>query len=283
LASIDEFLEWIRCPVCGGSLARVDSSLLCEQGHTANIAKQGYITLLGPRGGTHTADSREMLAARFRVLAAGLFEPISSALTETVSAAPLDAVAGPIIDLGTGTAHHLERTLEDLPDRLGLGLDNSKQAARTAARCHPRSAGAVVDIWEQLPLADESVAVVTDVFAPRNGSEIARVLAPGGIAITVTPGPGHLGELIERFGMISVDPDKDERLGRQMEPVGPTSESRQVEWSMDLFPGEVADLVAMGPSAGRLEGEELQAMLEGLPEKTTVTGSVNLTVWIAEE
>jgi SAM-dependent methyltransferase len=224
-----------------------------------------------------------MLAARFRVLAAGLFEPISSALTETVSAAPLEAVAGPIIDLGTGTAHHLERTLEDLPDRLGLGLDNSKQAARTAARCHPRSAGAVVDIWEQLPLADESVAVVTDVFAPRNGSEIARVLAPGGIAITVTPGPGHLGELIERFGMISVDPDKDERLGRQMEPVGPTSESRQVEWSMDLFPGEVADLVAMGPSAGRLEGEELQAMLEGLPEKTTVTGSVNLTVWIAEE
>jgi 23S rRNA (guanine745-N1)-methyltransferase len=283
LASIDEFLEWIRCPVCGGSLARVDSSLLCEQGHTANIAKQGYVTLLGPRGGTHTADSREMLAARFRVLAAGLFEPISSALTETVSAAPLDAVAGPIIDLGTGTAHHLERTLEDLPDRLGLGLDNSKQAARTAARCHPRSAGAVVDIWEQLPLADGSVAVVTDVFAPRNGSEIARVLAPGGIAITVTPGPGHLGELIERFGMISVDPDKDERLGKQMEPVGPTSESRQVEWSMDLFPGEIADLVAMGPSAGRLEGEELQAMLEGLPEKTTVTGSVNLTVWIAEE
>ena len=283
MASIDEFLEWIRCPVCGGSLARVDSSLLCEQGHTANIAKQGYVTLLGPRGGTHTADSREMLAARFRVLAAGLFEPISSALTETVSAAPLDAVAGPIIDLGTGTAHHLERTLEDLPDRLGLGLDNSKQAARTAARCHPRSAGAVVDIWEQLPLADGSVAVVTDVFAPRNGSEIARVLAPGGIAITVTPGPGHLGELIERFGMISVDPDKDERLGKQMEPVGPTSESRQVEWSMDLFPGEIADLVAMGPSAGRLEGEELQAMLEGLPEKTTVTGSVNLTVWIAEE
>ncbi len=283
MASIDEFLEWIRCPVCGGSLARVDSSLLCEQGHTANIAKQGYVTLLGPRGGTHTADSREMLAARFRVLAAGLFEPISSALTETVSAAPLEAVAGPIIDLGTGTAHHLERTLEDLPDRLGLGLDNSKQAARTAARCHPRSAGAVVDIWEQLPLADGSVAVVTDVFAPRNGSEIARVLAPGGIAITVTPGPGHLGELIERFGMISVDPDKDERLGKQMEPVGPTSGSRQVEWSMDLFPGEIADLVAMGPSAGRLEGEELQAMLEGLPEKTTVTGSVNLTVWIAEE
>lgn len=283
MASIDEFLEWIRCPVCGGSLARVDSSLLCEQGHTANIAKQGYITLLGPRGGTHTADSREMLAARFRVLAAGLFEPISSALTETVSAAPLDAVAGPIIDLGTGTAHHLERTLEDLPDRLGIGLDNSKQAARTAARCHPRSAGAVVDIWEQLPLADGSVAVVTDVFAPRNGSEIARVLAPGGIAITVTPGPGHLGELIERFGMISVDPDKDERLGKQMEPVGPALRSDRVEWKMDLFRSEVADVVAMGPSSGRLDREDLEERMAALRERTPVTGSVDLTVWISTE
>jgi SAM-dependent methyltransferase len=283
LASLDEFLEWIRCPVCGGNLARVDSSLLCEQGHTANVAKQGYVTLLGPKGGTHTADSKEMLAARYRVLAAGPFEPLGIALSKAISSVPIEKVQGPVVDIGTGTGQHLERALEDLPERLGLGFDNSKFAARMAARCHPRAAGAVVDVWEQLPLVDGSVAVVTDVFAPRNGEEIARVLGPGGVAITVTPGPGHLGELIERFGMISVDSEKERRLEEAMAPVGPALRSDRVEWKMDLFRSEVADVVAMGPSSGRLDREDLEERMAALPERTPVTGSVDLTVWISTE
>lgn len=283
MAPIDDFLEWLRCPVCADSLARSANSLVCDAGHTADIARQGYVTLLGPKGGTHTADSKEMLSARFRVLASGPFEPLGVALSGALSSSPVEAVPGPILDIGTGTGQHLERALEDLPERLGLGLDNSKFAARMAARCHPRAAGAVVDVWEQLPLIDGSVAVVCDVFAPRNGEEIARVLAPGGVAVTVTPGSEHLAELIERFGMISVDPDKERRLEEQMAPVGPVLDSERVEWTMELFRHEVADLVAMGPSSGRLGTEELEGELAVLPEKTPVTGSVNLTVWISKE
>lgn len=283
MASIDDFLEALRCPVCAGALVRDETSLVCDQGHTANVAKQGYVSLLGPQGGTHTADSKEMLAARFRVLAAGLFEPLNIALSELVSGISLDRVPGIVVDLGTGTGHHLERTLEDLPDRLGLGLDNSKFAARMAARCHPRAAGAVVDVWEQLPLRDGSVAVVIDVFAPRNGPEIARVLATGGIAITVTPGPGHLEEIRERFGMITVDPEKDSRLAGKMASVGEPLSVREVEWTMQAYPGEVADLVAMGPSSGRLEEAELAAALSDISGQTPVTGSVNLNAWISGE
>ena len=224
-----------------------------------------------------------MLAARYRVLAAGLFVPMSVAISDAISGLSLDSVEGPIIDLGTGTGQHLEKMLEDLPDRLGLGLDNSKFAARGAARCHPRAAGAVVDVWEQLPLIDGSVSLILDVFAPRNGEEIARVLAPGGVAIIVTPGSGHLGELIEHFGMISVDPDKEERLERQMAPVGHVIRAEEIEWTMELYPGEVADVVAMGPSSGRLGEGDLEKELAGLPERTAVTGSVNLSVWFSKE
>lgn len=283
MASIENFLGWLRCPVCAGRLSRDGHSLVCREGHTANIAKQGYVTLLGPRGGTHTADSKEMLSARFRILAAGPFEPLGVALSRAIAAAPVEGIEGPVVDIGTGTGQHLERALEDLPERLGLGLDNSKFAARMAARCHPRAAGAVVDVWEQLPLADGAVAVITDVFAPRNGEEIARVLAPGGVAITVTPGPDHLGELIERFGMISVDPDKEERLERVMAPVGPILRSDRIEWKMDLFRSEVADVVTMGPSSGRIGEKELERELSTLSDKTPVTGSVNLTVWFSGE
>ena len=283
MAPVDDFLEWLRCPVCAGKLSRDDHSLVCQAGHTANIAKQGYVTLLGPKGGTHTADSKEMLAARYRVLAAGPFEPLGIALSKAISSAPIGEVKGPVVDIGTGTGQHLERALEDLPERLGLGFDNSKFAARMAARCHPRAAGAVVDVWEQLPLVDDSVAVITDVFAPRNGEEIARVLGPGGVAVTVTPGPAHLAELIERFGMISVDSDKERRLEEAMAPVGAALRSDRVEWKMDLFRREVADVVTMGPSSGRLDRDDLEERMSALPERTPVTGSVDLTVWISKE
>lgn len=283
MASVDDFLTWLACPVCFGSLARVESSLVCSQGHTANIARQGYVTLLGPLGTTHTADSKEMLAARFRVLGAGLFEPVTIALTEALTEVSRDGIPGPVVDLGVGTGHYLEGALEVLPERMGIGFDNSKFAARMAARCHPRAAGAVVDIWEQLPLKDGTASVVIDVFAPRNGEEISRVLARGGAAIVITPRPAHLQELIERFGMISVDPDKERRLSEQMESVGPLLRSEPVEWAMDLFPGEVADVVAMGPSSGRISQEQLERELDSLSEKTPVTGSVNISVWISAE
>jgi len=83
--------------------------------------------------------------------------------------------------------------------------------------------------------------------------------------------------------MISVDPDKDERLGKQMEPVGPALRSDRDEWKMDLFRSEVADVVAMGPSSGRLDREDLEERMAALRERTPVTGSVDLTVWISTE
>jgi len=46
-----------------------------------------------------------------------------------------------------------------------------------------------------LPFADGAFAAVLNVFSPRDFTEMNRMLAPGGAALVVTPGPTHLTEI----------------------------------------------------------------------------------------
>jgi 23S rRNA (guanine745-N1)-methyltransferase len=165
-----------------------------------------------------------------------------------------------------------------MPERHGLAIDNSKFAARRAARCHPRAAAVVADVWDGLPVSTAAAAVVINVFAPRNGEEIARVLAPGGRLIILTPEPDHLSEIVGPLGMISVDPDKEERLERSIAAVPGSSTESQVRWQMELSRQQVADLVAMGPSAGRMAPDEASQALDSLSYPLGVTGAVRVTV-----
>ena len=54
------------------------------------------------------------------------------------------------------------------------------------------------------------------VFAPRNASEMARILAPGGTLLAVTPTTRHLHELVGPLGLLSVPDDKEDRLDAQL-------------------------------------------------------------------
>ena len=36
----------LRCPVCGGALMPLGTSLRCPQGHSYDMAKEGYVNLL---------------------------------------------------------------------------------------------------------------------------------------------------------------------------------------------------------------------------------------------
>lgn len=273
------------CPHCGGDLRENGGALICSAGHTANIARQGYVSLLGRRSGTHTADSAEMVAARERFFARGHFQPIAEAVVAEVRAA-IGREGSPagdpdrerlLIDLGAGTGYYLAAALASDENLSGLGIDNSKYAARRAARCHPRAGAVVADIWDDLPVRAGAATVVLNVFAPRNGEEISRILAPGGTLVVVTPTERHLNELSGPFEMISIDPEKESRLEESLGHLTGQKQSRLIEWSMDLDRESVADLVGMGPNAGRLEPAGFQAALERLADPTPVTGAVRIT------
>jgi 23S rRNA (guanine745-N1)-methyltransferase len=271
-------VDFLICPHCGGDLRQNGASLICSGGHTSNIARQGYVSLLSKHARTHTADTAPMVDARARFLGAGLYEPIATAIAEAAADPLTDEVEGIVVDLGSGPGYYLERLLETLPQRIGIAVDNSKFAARRAARCHPRAAAVVADIWDEVPLRSGSAALVLNVFAPRNGEEIARILAPGGRLVVVTPGPDHLAELIEPLSMISVDSSKDERLRQTLGSLADELESSSVDWRIDLSRAEAADLVSMGPNAGRLDPVSLDSALDSLGYPMSVTASVTVSI-----
>lgn len=278
--------EWhalLACPHCGAGLTEADGALVCKRGHSFDIARQGYVNLLPGGASAGTADTEQMVAARAAFLARGHFAPLVAALVEAVERVA-SGVSGCILDVGAGTGEHLVAVLERLPNRAGLALDISKHAVRRAARAYPRMGAAVCDAWATLPVRDGVAAAVMSVFSPRNAAEFARVLAPGGALVVVTPTERHLAELIGPLGMLSVDPRKEERLAATLAGHFERESERVVESEMALTRNDARAVAMMGPSAHHVDPVELDRCAAALIEPVTATLSVTVSTWrVAKE
>jgi 23S rRNA (guanine745-N1)-methyltransferase len=247
----------LRCPNCAAPLALEQRSLACAHGHRFDLARQGYVSLLPPRGTSAAGDTAAMVEARSRFLGAGHFAPIADALPRT---------AGVAVEIGAGTAYYLQA----VANGQGIALDASKAALRRVRRF----AAVACDVWREIPLQDGVADLVLDVFAPRNGPEIARVLKPGGTCVVVTPTPQHLAEL--RGLTLAVDPDKAERLHASLAPLR-HAQHRRLDFTMRLGRADLRALIGMGPSAHHVDLDALD-----LPEHREVTGSVAIDTFTSE-
>ncbi|WP_328956789.1 putative RNA methyltransferase [Kitasatospora purpeofusca] len=277
---LQDIEPYLACPHCARPLTLDGRTLRCPGGHSHDLAKQGYVSLLAGDAHTGTGDTADMVAARGDFLAAGHYRPIADALAEAAVAAVADAADGGLVaDLGAGTGHYLAHVLDALPGRPGAALDISKYALRRAARAHPRIGAVVCDAWRPLPLLDASAGLVLNVFAPRNGPEIRRVLRPGGTLLLVSPTARHLRELVATLGLLSVDEEKqrriDEKLGPYLTPAG----RREVEFTMRLSAEDVRTVVGMGPSAWHTDPARLAERLTALPDPVEVTASVTVAAY----
>ena len=262
-------VDLLSCPVCRASLELADRTLWCAAGHSFDLARQGYVTLLGGAGSNFRSDTADMLAARTRFLDSGFFDPILSAVSRQCPP------AATILEVGAGTGHYLAAAVEACGGR-GVGLDLSKTAARQVSRLSDSIGAVVADGWQPFPIADEVIDVALSIFSPRNVSEFARVLRPGGTLVVVSPTPRHLGELVAQVGMIGVDKDKTERIGNSMTGHFVRTERTLVEYQIDLGHSDIADVVLMGPSAFHLTTAQVDEKLAALPDPMTVTASVTV-------
>jgi 23S rRNA (guanine745-N1)-methyltransferase len=276
---------YLCCPLCRADLTLSEptgsaQALGCAEGHRFDVARQGYASLLAGDAHTGTADTAEMVAARADFLAGGEY----AALTDAVADATRHAVpnlAGCLVDAGGGTGHYLAAALDRCPDRVGISCDLSRYAARRAARAHARMGAVVADVWRGVPVRDASAAVVLNVFAPRNPAEFRRALHPEGALVVATPQPDHLGEVVGRLGLVSVDDDKDRRLSRALDERFVLGQSRSVRWTMRLDAAGVRALVAMGPSARHTDylAAGTIAALAPPGEPVQVTGAVTVATY----
>jgi 23S rRNA (guanine745-N1)-methyltransferase len=268
-----DLVSALRCPHCGGALRLTARTARCPQGHAFDLAKQGYLNLLSAGTTGIEGDSAAMVEARLGFLGGDHYAAILDAL---IAQTPGD---GLVVEVGAGTAYYLAGVVDAVPGRSGLALDVSRYAARRAAKVDPRIGSVVCDAWRELPLQDGVAQVLLDVFAPRNAAEMARVLAPGGTLLVVTPNQAHLSELIDVLGLVKVDEEKERRLADTLAGRFDRTDSRSVEAVMRLDHAAVRRLVAMGPSARHTDPENLAVRLAGLAEPVEVTLSVTVSSW----
>jgi 23S rRNA (guanine745-N1)-methyltransferase len=302
---LDDVLRFLVCPYCGGPLTRAGTSLRCPAGHVFDIARQGYVSLLttdrkGPAG-----DAAAMVAARGSFLAAGHFDQVAAALAAEAArpgggqggggegdggegdggagGAGVGGAGGVlgscVVDAGAGTGFYLAAVLGQLPGWAGLALDASKFALRRAARAHPRIGAVACDVWRGLPVADGSAGLLLNVFAPRNGAEFHRILAPGGRLLVITPTPQHLQELTGALGLLTVDGQKQERLSRTLGPGFAPASERQLTSTSPMSHADVLAVVQMGPSAWQADPQQLRSRVAALPDPLPVTVSVTVSAY----
>ena len=191
------------CPLCGGALTRQEHRAVCPQGHSFDVARQGYVHLL-PVNKMHSklpGDSREMVEGRRRFLEAGYYAPFRQELCRLAAAcaSQLGSPAGEgllLCDAGCGEGYYTAGLHEALPQARVCGFDISKLAVKAAAGKYKSVEFGVASSFA-IPLGEASVHLLTDVFSPLAAEEFARVVKPGGFFLYAVPGERHLYGLKE--------------------------------------------------------------------------------------
>ncbi len=184
------------CPVCGESLERLEKAYSCANGHSYDIAAEGYVYLLLPnkKHSKMPGDDKQMVVSRRCFLEAGYYQLFSDALNQ-LALRCLSEANPAVVDAGCGEGYYTGR-LDAFLSAQGVhadlcGFDISKAAVKLAAKKY-RSIQFAVGSMFGIPVQTSSSNLLTNVFAPIVPEEFERVVKPGGAMILAVPGERHL-------------------------------------------------------------------------------------------
>jgi 23S rRNA (guanine745-N1)-methyltransferase len=274
--TLEAVVDLLRCPHCRRPVDLANRVVRCPNGHSFDLARQGYVNLMtGPIRGDN-ADSGEMVAARDRFLSGGHYRPLADRLAELAAAATRPGAA--ITEAGAGTGYYLAQLIGAIDGARGIATDLSAAACRRAARVHPRIGAVVADTWAGLPIGDQLLDLIMVVFAPRNPADFARMLRPGGRLLIASAGQDHLAEIRRPLGLIDVRPGKPAELRQSLQDWFDVEHSEDLDAPLSLDSDALADLVGMGPSAHH-RPDDLADRIAGVTSPAPVTLSVSLSVF----
>ena len=251
-----------QCPLCFTSLKLINKSYQCEQNHQFDCAKEGYVNLL-PVQHKHSkdpGDSAEMMLSRRRFLDEGHYQLMRNKVAEML-ASYLPNNNSCVLDIGCGegyyTGHFRQSLLDSGRDIEVFGLDVSKVAIRFAAKRY-KKVNFCVASSHRLPFSDNCMGAIVRIYAPCKAEELARVLIPSGILITVTPAAEHLKEL----KALIYDEVKLHPLNEEILPNFNLIDECNLKYEMDLLGEDAYELLAMTPFAWRASAQVKQLLRE---------------------
>lgn len=183
------------CPICQENLTLVESSLKCENRHSFDLAKFGYVNLV-PQIKQSANYDKENFQNRQQILEAGFYQAILEVVSDLLSNSKN---AKTILDIGCGEGFYSRKLQERHPDKTFYAFDISKDSVQIAAKSEPNWAvNWFVGDLARLPIKDASMDILLDIFSPANYGEFRRVLSKDGILIKVIPTENHLKEIRQK-------------------------------------------------------------------------------------
>ncbi|MBE6912159.1 MAG: methyltransferase domain-containing protein [Ruminococcaceae bacterium] len=246
------------CPVCRTGLFKTEKTYICQNGHSFDIAKKGYVNLLMSQKGTQHGDDKTMIASRTDFLNRGFYNPLSEKICECINRHCKENTI--ILDAGCGECKYTADIFESLKGKnpTVIGVDISKEALGFANR-RTNKLNLAVASCADIPVEDGSADVLVNIFAPFMPEEFKRVIKRDGIIIRVYPLAKHLWELKELIYDVPYEnPETD------MEEEGLTLvEKLDVKYDMEFKTNEdIMSLFKMTPYFYRTSEEDKKKLEE---------------------
>ena len=126
----------------------------------------------------------------------------------------------------------------------------------------------VANLKERLVLANDSLHILLNIFAPRNVEEFARITTFGGVLLVVIPAPEHLRQLRELLGLLSIEEHKQEHVIEQFSSHFTYLGATSVNSTLQLNNQGIQQAVMMTPNYWHLS-DEVKRVMSALTEIET--------------
>ncbi|MBU3095662.1 methyltransferase domain-containing protein [Acinetobacter baumannii] len=239
----------LMCPVCHQRLELVSKTWRCEQGHSYDIAKQGYVNLhvVQHKHSKNPGDTPESVDARRAFLQGGYYQPLQQAVVHLLK----DLKAKMVLDIGCGEGYYTS-AMQQVVEQC-IGVDIAKNAVQRAAKLNDKVTW-VVGTGATLPVIDQSMDVCTSLFSPIPQTEILRVVKDDGYLIVVTPATDHLYAMREAL-FEQVNPHTPQKFVEQLQDLFELKEQQVIDAPLVLDQQALKNLIAMTPYAYKASPE----------------------------
>ncbi|MQS75390.1 putative RNA methyltransferase [Companilactobacillus halodurans] len=184
--------KFFQCPVCGKKLELKNNSLYCENNHCFDISKKGFVDFVL---NNHQSKNYDLASFENRhlILEHGMYDHIADKLVTLIDNLKLRT----ILDVGCGEGYYSKK-IAQLPDKDVLAFDISKDSIQLAAKGPDSFVKWFVGDLAHLPIQNQSIAGIIDIFSPANYGEFNRILQKDGYVLKVIPNEYHVQELREQ-------------------------------------------------------------------------------------
>lgn len=187
-------MKELICPVCSRKLILSKNIYKCESNHCFDVSKYGVVNLSlnNKSSKKRHGDDKMMVLARKIFLDSGYYEPIQKAVVTLCE--KYCKKGGVLLDAGCGEGYYTSAVADAINADGVYGIDISKDALRWFKKRIADATPIVSSIFK-MPIADESIDILINMFAPLPEKEFMRVLKKEGYMIRTFVLKNHLIEL----------------------------------------------------------------------------------------